>query len=189
MVTLAAAGLMSATPAASADFYQGKTINLVIGYSVGGGYDLYARVLGKYLGKHIPGNPTVVPQNMVGAGSLRAANYLYSVAAKDGMVIGTFSRSVAIAPLISSAQFDALTLATPVLARPFAAPPRMPVDRKAIIRKAFDDTMNDPEFRAKASKLGLDVNPISGSSIDALLKDIYETPKDIVAKVAKAIAE
>ena len=82
-----------------------------------------------------------------------------------------------------------LLLATQVLARPFAAPPGMPADRKAIIRKAFDDTMNDLEFRAKASKLGLDVNPISGSSIDALLKDIYETPEDVVAKVAKAIAE
>jgi tripartite-type tricarboxylate transporter receptor subunit TctC len=104
---LALVALLGATPAASADFYQGKTINLVIGYSVGGGYDLYARVLGRYLGKHIPGKPNVIPTNMTGAGSLRAANYIYSVAAKDGTVIGTFSRGMAIAPLVATAQFDA----------------------------------------------------------------------------------
>jgi len=321
--------LVAATPAASADFYQGKTINLVIGYSVGGGYDLYARVLGKYLGKHIPGKPNVVPMNMTGAGSLRAANYIYSVAAKDGTVIGTFSRGMAIAPLVATAQFDArkftwlgsvtkdvsvcitwhasqikswedmssrqfiaggegagsdpdvfalmyknvlgakvklvsgyhgtsditlamergevdglcgiswstikarhadwvkakkinipvqaalqkdpdlsdvplatelikdeekqqilrLLLTTQLLARPFAAPPEIPADRKEILRKAFDDTMNDPEFRAEADKLKLDVDPIQGSAIDAMLQEIYATPKDVVAKAAKAIAE
>src|SRR5262245_49345147 len=62
------------------DFYRGKSVNLLIGFGVGGGYDLYARVLGKYIGKHIPGNPTIVPQNMTGAGSLRAAQFLYSAA-------------------------------------------------------------------------------------------------------------
>jgi tripartite-type tricarboxylate transporter receptor subunit TctC len=101
------AGTLGASAVSAADFYQGKTLNVVIGYSVGGGYDLYARVLAKHLGKHIPGHPTVVPQNMVGAGSLRAASYIYGVAPKDGTIIGTFSRSVAIAPLISAAPFDA----------------------------------------------------------------------------------
>ena len=57
-----------------AEFYKGKNIELYIGYSVGGGYDLYARVLARHIGKHIPGNPTVVPRNMEGAGSLRLAN-------------------------------------------------------------------------------------------------------------------
>ena len=56
------------------EFYKGKTINLAIGFSVGGGYDLYARHLARHMGKHIPGNPAIVPQNMAGAGSLRAAN-------------------------------------------------------------------------------------------------------------------
>src|SRR5215470_19681034 len=60
-----------------ADFYRGRSIALIIGYSVGGGYDAYARVLARHFGKHIPGNPTILPQNMPGAGSLRAANYLY----------------------------------------------------------------------------------------------------------------
>ena len=318
-----------ATPGSCADFYQGKTLKLIIGYSAGGGYDLYGRMLAKYLGGHIPGNPTVVPSNMEGAGSLRAANYLYGAAPKDGTVIGTFSRSFAIAPLISKAPFDArkftwlgiitkdvsvcitwhsssikswsdmmsrqfvaggeaagsdpnifalmyknvfganvklvsgypgtndimlamergevdglcgiswstikgrhanwisqntinvpvqaamqkdpqlpnvplvfelvkseeqtqilkLLIATQVLARPFAAPPEIPGDRTQILRKAFDDTMSDPDFRAEADRLSIDVNPISGPSIQALVEEIYTTPKDVLTKAAAAIAE
>ncbi|HEY5623130.1 MAG TPA: hypothetical protein VIV14_05170 [Gammaproteobacteria bacterium] len=91
------------------DFYSGKQVRLLIGYSAGGGYDTYARLLSRHLGKHIPGNPTVVPQNMPGAGSLRMANYLYNVAPKDGTVIGTFGRGIAMEPLLSGqgTQFDA----------------------------------------------------------------------------------
>jgi tripartite-type tricarboxylate transporter receptor subunit TctC len=89
------------------DFYKGKTVNVVIGYSVGGGYDLYGRAVAKHIGKHIPGNPTVVPQNMPGAGSLKAVEYLYGVAPKDGSVIGTFGRSLPLAPLFEGAKFDA----------------------------------------------------------------------------------
>ena len=61
----------------AADFYKGKTVELLIGYSGGGGYDVYARLLARHMGKHIPGNPTVVPRNMPGAGSLVLANWLY----------------------------------------------------------------------------------------------------------------
>src|SRR5262245_54476946 len=67
-------------------FYKGKSVTLAIGFSVGGGYDLYARPLARHIGKHIPGNPTIVPQNMAGAGSLRAANFIYTAAPKDGTV-------------------------------------------------------------------------------------------------------
>ena len=88
------------------DFYKGRNVSLIIGYSVGGGYDAYARLLARYIGKHIPGEPSIIPQQMAGAGSLRAANYIYSVAAKDGSVFGTFSRSMGIAPLIDKAEFD-----------------------------------------------------------------------------------
>src|SRR3974390_3370256 len=90
-----------------ADFYKGRSVSLVIGYSVGGGYDAYARLLARYIGRHIPGEPSLVPQQMAGAGSLRAANFIYSVAAKDGSVFGTFSRSMGITPLLDkSAEFD-----------------------------------------------------------------------------------
>jgi tripartite-type tricarboxylate transporter receptor subunit TctC len=87
-----------------ADFYHNRSINLYIGYSVGGGYDTYARVLAEHIGKHIPGNPTIVPQNMPGAGSLRAANFLYKAAPKDGTAIATFGRGLAMEPLIGSSQ-------------------------------------------------------------------------------------
>src|SRR4029079_1444823 len=67
-----------------ADFYLGRNVNLIVGYSPGGGYDTYTRILARHLGKHIPGNPAIVVQNMPGAGSLKLANYLYNVAPKDG---------------------------------------------------------------------------------------------------------
>ncbi len=98
--------------AANADdveqFYKGKTIRVVIGHSAGGGYDLYARLLSKHLRKHIPGQPTIVPQSMTGAGGLRVTNYLYEAAPKDGTVIGTFSRSIPTIPLLTPpGTFDA----------------------------------------------------------------------------------
>jgi tripartite-type tricarboxylate transporter receptor subunit TctC len=90
------------------EFYRGKTINMIIGYSVGGGYDLYGRLVARHIGKHIPGRPNVVSQNITGAGSLRAAQYIYTVAPKDGTAIGTFGRTIATTPLLApaSAQFD-----------------------------------------------------------------------------------
>jgi tripartite-type tricarboxylate transporter receptor subunit TctC len=84
LATLALLGACLAAPAAQADpvadFYRGRTVQLLIGYSTGGGYDTYARALARYLGKHIPGAPTIVPQNMPGAGSLKLMNFLYTVA-------------------------------------------------------------------------------------------------------------
>ena len=94
---------------AVADFYRGKTVTLTVGYSSGGGYDTYARIVARHLGKHIPGNPQIVVQNAPGAGSMRAANTLYNVAPKDGTAIGMFGRGIALEPLIGSspAQFEA----------------------------------------------------------------------------------
>jgi tripartite-type tricarboxylate transporter receptor subunit TctC len=310
------------------EFYKGKTINLIIGYSVGGGYDLYARQLARHIGKYIPGRPTIVPQNMTGAGSLRAASYLYTAAPKDGTAFGTFSRAMAIQPLLSNAPFDGtkftwlgsvtndtstcitwhtspvktwsdmlekpvtfggegpgadpdiyallyknvfgakvklvagyhgtndvtlamergevdglcglswstlksrhmqwmkdkkinilvqaafkkepemgdvpliteavktpeqgqilkLILTTQELARPFAAPPGIPADRKAALIAAFDQTMKDPEFLSEAQKLNLDINPVSAKTIDEQLAELYATPKDVLEKASQAIA-
>jgi tripartite-type tricarboxylate transporter receptor subunit TctC len=103
-LTTVAAMPLRAEPAV--DFYKGRTINMVIGYSVGGGYDLYARLLARYMGRHIPGNPTILPQSMPGAGSLKAVSFLYSVAPKDGMTFGTFGRTMPLEPLLSGAKFD-----------------------------------------------------------------------------------
>jgi tripartite-type tricarboxylate transporter receptor subunit TctC len=312
------------------EFYKGKSVNLIIGFSVGGGYDLYARHLGRHIGKHIPGNPTIVPQNMSGAGSLRAANFIYSAAPKDGTAFGTFARTTGINPLLESgATFDGtkftwlgsvtddvstcvtwhtapvktwkdflerpvtlggqgpssepdifarlyknvfgapiklvagypgtneitlamergevdglcglswstiktrhaawlrdkkiniivqssfkkvaelgdvplvmeltkdaeklqilkLILAAQEMARPFAAPPGIPADRKAALIAAFDKTMKDPEYLADATRMKIDVNPVSARDLDKLLAELYATPKDVVKKASEAITK
>src|SRR5262252_2491836 len=92
-----------------ADFYKGKNVELYIGYSVGGAYDLYARLLARHFGKQVPGDPIIVPRNMEGAGSLRLANWLYNVGGKDGTTLATIGRGTAFDPLLGSkgAQFQA----------------------------------------------------------------------------------
>src|SRR4051794_34315495 len=94
---------------AADDFYKGKTLTIVVGFAPGGGYDLYARVLGHHIGKHIPGAPNVIIQNMTGAGSMRAANFVYSVAPKDGSVIASVVQDTALFQLLGSSgvQYDA----------------------------------------------------------------------------------
>jgi tripartite-type tricarboxylate transporter receptor subunit TctC len=320
-------------PALSAgveEFYKGRTISLVIGYSVGGGYDLYARLLARHMGQYIPGHPTIVPQNLTGAGSLRAASFLYSAAPKDGSVFGTFGRTIATTPLLmpASAQFDPtrfswlgsmtnevslcvtwhtspvkdwkdslekpitmggegsgadpdvyallyknvfgskwrlvsgypgtndtmlamergevdglcglswstlksrhlqwfndklvnvivqaglkkqpelagvplaldltadpeklqilkLLLTTQEMARPFAAPPDIPPDRKSALISAFERATHDPELLAEADKLNVDINPLAAETMDRLLADLYATPKHLVEKAAQAVA-
>jgi len=87
--TVLAVALVTASvlPASAADavagFYTGKTVQVLVGFGPGGGYDLYARTLARYMGRHIPGHPTMVPQNMPGAGSLKVMNYIYSVARRE----------------------------------------------------------------------------------------------------------
>ncbi len=91
------------------DFYRGKTVNILIGVNVGGGYDIESRLVARFLGRHIPGNPTVVPQNMIGAGGIKMANYLYAVAPQDGTAIGMFPNTLVAAQAvgISGVQYDA----------------------------------------------------------------------------------
>ena len=95
--------LVLAAPAQAqsiADFYRGKNVIMVIGTPGGGGYDLYARLLAKHIGKHIPGNPQIIVQNKPGAGSVIAANYVYEVAPQDGTVILAATRTAAFAQLL-----------------------------------------------------------------------------------------
>jgi tripartite-type tricarboxylate transporter receptor subunit TctC len=101
VAALAVAGGAARADAVS-DFYKGKVVNVVVGYSTGGGYDVYGRLLASHLGRHIPGNPTVVLQNMPGAGSLRSVNYLYNTAPKDGTVLGLFARDMPLIGLIGN---------------------------------------------------------------------------------------
>jgi tripartite-type tricarboxylate transporter receptor subunit TctC len=310
-----------------AEFYAGKSITMAIGFAPGGGYDLYGRLVARHLGKHIPGNPQIVPQNMPGAGSMRAAQHLFSLAPKDGTAIATFGRQMGITPLLNpAAKYDGTKftwlgsvtnevstcvtwhtskakswkdmLTTPVtfagdgpgadpdvfanlynnvfgtkikiisgyrgtnpmilamergeveglcglswstvkarhmkwwkektiniliqaaiqkeddipnvpmaldlaktddqkqvlkvflygqeMARPFAAPPDIPADRKAALIAAFEKMLKDPEFLAEIKKLNLDLNPITAGEIDRMLKELYATPKDVLARAAQA---
>ena len=111
-VSLLFASLAVASPACAdtvADFYRGRTVTLIVGYGPGGGYDLFARLLARHLGRYIPGNPTVVVQNMPGAGSLRATNFLYTAAPRDGSVIGGFARDMPLLAILranAAAVFD-----------------------------------------------------------------------------------
>ena len=82
--------------------------------------------------------------------------------------------------------FRSLFLAAQEMARPFAAPPGIPDDRKAALTAAFDATMKDAEFLAEAAKLNLDVNPVDGKTIDKLLAELYATPKDVLVKAGQA---
>lgn len=91
-------------PETVAQFYRGKTVNMYIGSNIGGGYDSYARLLARHLGKYIPGNPTIVAQNIPGAGGNKAAGYVYFQAPKDGTSIGTIQSGVALQPLLSDQQ-------------------------------------------------------------------------------------
>jgi len=330
---LAAALALLPMPAAwaqsVAEFYRGKSIDLDIGYSVGGGYDLYARLIARRLGGHIPGNPVVVPKNVEGAGSLRLANFLHSAAPKDGTVIGAISRGAAFDPLLSEtgANFDAskfswigsannevsvcvaltssgitkfdelytrqltigstgtgddtyqfpalvnavlgtkfkivtgypggndvtlalergevqgrcgwswstlkatrlnwvlrgriavlvqmslakhpdlpgvplimdlaktdeqrqifrMIFARQTMGRPYAAPPGLPADRLAALRAAFMDTMTDKQFLYDADQNKFEINPVNGEELEALVKDVYQTPPEVVRKAAAMV--
>jgi tripartite-type tricarboxylate transporter receptor subunit TctC len=102
---------LAVSPAAHAqtsqDFYRGKQIKLIIGYPVGNDYDLAGRFLARYLAKHIPGEPTIVVQNMPQAASIVAANFLYAQAPRDGTVIGSFSRNLPSQALMGQANVEA----------------------------------------------------------------------------------
>jgi tripartite-type tricarboxylate transporter receptor subunit TctC len=330
----AAASLLVCRPAAAQsieEFYKSHAVNMMVGFNVGNIYDTMMRTVARHIGKHIPGNPTVIPVNRPGAGSLAAANQVFNASPRDGTVIGVFNRSIPTEPLLgssSAAKFDAtkftwignvgnevsvciarkqteaktwndfiskplqvavtstsadtgvhplllnnmfgaklklvtgyqggadMTLALergevdgrcgwslggiktarptwlkdgPVnitvqlglrgstdlagvplimdqaktdqqrrilklimsrqeLAYTFAAPPELPDDRAKALRTAFDRTMKDPDFLAEAEKIGIDVAAMTGAEVDRLMKEIYETPADLIAEARRVIS-
>jgi tripartite-type tricarboxylate transporter receptor subunit TctC len=324
---LAIATVSASAQTSVADFYRNKTIDVYIGLSAGGLYDITARQLSRFMGRHIPGNPTLVPRNMVGAAGLRLANWLYQVAPRDGTAMGTFARGIAFNPLLGQVEgpieatkfnwlgstndevsicasrsesgvtkFEQLydhelivgstggsgddeqmpriidgvlgtklrtvsgfpggaeiklamqrgevsgrcgwswssvkategewlanksiailaqlslrkhpdlpdvplimdfvktdegrqifkvILARQVMAWPFTLPPGVPAERVAALRKAFDDTMKDPDFLAEAEKLNMEITPVSGERIQSLIEDLYRTTSpEVTAKIA-----
>ena len=103
-------GLKAQPAFAQESFYKGKTIRLIVGLAPGGGFDTYSRVIARHIGKHIPGNPTTVVDNMPGAASLLAANYVYKAAKPDGLTIGNFVGGLSFQQLLGlpGIEFDAL---------------------------------------------------------------------------------
>jgi tripartite-type tricarboxylate transporter receptor subunit TctC len=331
IAVLAALPLSPVQAQSVADFYRGKSLNLYIGFSVGGAYDLYGRLVARHMGKHIPGNPNIIPQNMAGAGSLRVANFIYAAAPKDGTAFATMGRGAAFGPMFnqSGAAFDAqkytwlgsandevslcvswhtsgvakfediltkeliiaasgptdetatvpraingilgtrmrvvtgypgspemnlamergevagrcglswssakanlrqwldekklqllfqvsyakhadlpdvplimdfaktneqrqllrIFAARQVMGRPFLAPPDLPKDRADALRAAFMATLQDKEFLAEAEKAQLEITPVSGERVQALVDEVYATPPAIVKKAAEFVVQ
>lgn len=107
---LGLAGLLAGAPVLAQEsveeFYSGKTIDMIIGYSPGGGYDQYARLVARHLGNYIPGNPEIVPRNMPGASSRLAAGFIFNVAPQDGTILGTADQSLAVAQAMGDPALD-----------------------------------------------------------------------------------
>jgi tripartite-type tricarboxylate transporter receptor subunit TctC len=316
---------------AQANFYEGKTIRLIVGFTAGGGYDAYTRTLGRHMGKHIPGNPVMIVENMPGAGSMISANYVFKAARPDGLTIGHFIGGLFLQQLLGKPgiEFDAAkfqfvgvpgqdnfvigvakstgindveswmaskqvvkfggvasgsgsddipnilkaTLGLPIqlvsgykgtadvrlafnsgevaglsnswestkstwrkeletgelklvlqatlkphpefpklpmalsyakteeakrlistvarvhgpTVRPYVLPPNTPKDRVEIIRKAFMDTMKDPEFLAEAKKANLDINADDGATLEQNVKEILKLEPGLVAKLKEIL--
>ena len=104
--------LFGAPVLAQSNFYGDKSVTMLIGSGAGGGYDLYSRVLAKHMGRHIPGNPHIIPKNMPGAGSIKATNYLYNVAPKDGSIFAAVFNTLPVQPLVGrkGVRYDATKL-------------------------------------------------------------------------------
>jgi tripartite-type tricarboxylate transporter receptor subunit TctC len=107
LITMAALG--SGRPAEAQSFYEGKTVRVIVGLAPGGGFDTYARVIARHMGRHIPGHPTFVVENMTGAGSLISANHLYRVAKPDGLTVGKFNGALMLGQVLGQPgiEFDA----------------------------------------------------------------------------------
>jgi len=142
-VIIAAATLASSSHADPiADFYRGKTLRMLIGYGPGGGYDIYGRLVAEFLPRHLPGHPTIIPQNMPGAGSFVAAKYIYDVAPKDGTVLGSLAQTLALDSMTNtSAKLD-------VVKMPYIGRAVTNIDTGVVLPrsgiKSFDDVRAKP---------------------------------------------
>jgi len=140
-IALAAAILLAPAPAAAADYYAGRSIDLLIGAPPGGGYDIYARALARHLGRHIPGQPSIVAKNMPGAGSARAAGFISALAARDGTAIAAITPGAVMGPLLDD-KAEALFDPTRVLYLGTAnSGTRICVSRQGSKIRSFDDAL------------------------------------------------
>jgi tripartite-type tricarboxylate transporter receptor subunit TctC len=154
-----------------ADFYRGRTVTLLVGYGPGGGYDLCARLVARHLGRFIPGNPTVVVQNMPGAGSLRAANHLYALAPNDGATIGTIARDMPLLAIlgdVSGVRFDPRKFVWLGSSSSFADDAHILMVRADAPAKSIEDARRPG---GPALVLGSTAAGTSGSDVPMLLRD------------------
>ncbi len=167
----------ASTRKAVASFYHGKTVRIVVGFSAGGGYDQYSRVIARHLSKYIPGNPAVIVDNMPGAGSIIAANHVFNAAPKDGTVIGNISGPIVLEQLFGapSVQFDMAKFR--YLAVPVSESYLMIVTKRTGITK-FDDLRGE---KGKASDLRRDSRVRLSSMRRSLVKEALNTNLKIVS--------
>ena len=152
LLAAALAGMIATLPLAAkaqsaADFYKGRTVTMMIGSAPGGGYDAMGRAVSRHIGKHIPGNPVVVVQNMSGAGGIIPTNYLFKMAAKDGSLIGTVNNTTPFEPLIGTkeASYDPTQFN-------WLGTPSVEVGLVAVWRESPIRTLDD--LKAKESTMG-----------------------------------
>ena len=161
---------------AVAAFYQGKTVRIVVGFSAGGGYDQYSRLIARHLSKYIPGNPSVIVDNMPGVGSIIAANHVFNAAPKDGTIVGNISGPIVLEQLFGapSVQFDMAKFR--YLAVPVSESYLMIVHKRTGIKK-FDD------LRGESAKQ-VSIGAIPGSTVEhapILVKEALNTNLKIVS--------
>ena len=161
---------------AVADFYRGKTVRIIVGFSAGGGYDQYSRLIGRHLSRHIPGNPNVLVDNMAGAGSMIAANHMYNAAPKDGTVIGNLSGPIVLEQLFGNpaVQYDMAKFR--YLAVPVSESYLMIAHKRTGITK-FD------ELRGEKGK-PLTMGAIPGSTVEhapIMVKEVLNTNLKVVS--------
>jgi tripartite-type tricarboxylate transporter receptor subunit TctC len=161
---------------AVAKFYQGKTVRIVVGFSAGGGYDQYSRLIARHLSKYIPGNPAIVVENMAGAGSIIAANHIFNAAPKDGTMIGNISGPIVLEQLFgnSAVQFDMGKFR--YLAVPVSETYLMIVTRNSGVAK-FDELL-DPKGKQ------LSIGAIPGSTVEhapILVRDVLGANLKVVS--------
>jgi tripartite-type tricarboxylate transporter receptor subunit TctC len=164
-----------------ADFYRGRQVSLIVGYGSGGGYDVYGRLLARHLGRYIPGAPSVVVQNMPGAGSLRALNHLYGNAPKDGTVIATFARDMPLIGIIghnANARFDPRKLTWLGSSSSYANDAYFLFARKDAQAKSIDDLRRPG---GPPLVLGGTAEGATGNDVATVLRDALDLNLKIIA--------
>lgn len=167
---------LSAPAVAQEDFYRGKTLRIVVGFSAGGGFDVYSRAISRHIGRHIPGNPTVLVENMTGAGSLVAANHIFRAAKPDGLSVGNFNGGLFVQQLLGwpGIEFDAAQFEHV----------GVPVKDKAVcvMTKASGITALDKWMASKTPlKLGATGPGSATHNIPLILKEAVNLPIQLVS--------